>query len=518
LSDGNTVSSNMYMWQPVAGSFYAPCVDGSFDMSVIGHEYGHAISNRMAGGPTMGLSGLQAGAMGESWSDLMAMEYLQENGYVPVGGTATPMGAYVTGNPVAGIRNYNMGQSPLNYSNVGYDLTGPQVHADGEIWSATNNDVRTAFIDRYGVGDAAVQKACADGDRAADQCPGNRRWIQLVFDAWLLMPSGQVSMVDARDRMIAADLLRFGGANQDLLWDAFAARGLGQGATSTSSSDPRPVPSFASPSSDNATLRFSPTDEDGRPVVGAKLFVGDYSGRSRPVADTDPATGLPDTFSIVPGEVRYTATAPGHGHAEASLAARPGQVRDLPVPMRENLASSARGAIISGSGANLGRMVDDDEGTTATTVDQPTDTEKVFTIDLAGGRDVVRRVQVSALPEPGVVGRFQALRQFAVLACDAKGQVDCTQDADYRLVYTSPADAFPAGVPRPTAPTLNMRSFEVPQVAATHLRLSVLANQCQGGPAYQGEQDADPANATDCDENYAGARKVGITEVQVFRR
>ncbi len=518
LGDGGTVSSNMYMWQPVAGAFYAPCVDGSFDMSVIGHEYGHAISNRMAGGPASGLSGLQAGAMGESWSDLMAMEYLQENGYAPLGGEATPMGAYVTGNAQQGIRNYNMGQSPLNYSNVGYDLTGPQVHADGEIWSATNNDIRAAFIERYGLGDAATQKACADGRTPVAQCPGNRRWIQLVFDAWLLMPSGSVSMVDARDRMLAADLLRFGGRNQDLLWNAFAARGLGQGATSTSSGDSRPVPSFSSAYAGDATLRFSPVDEEGRPVVGAKLFVGEYTGRSRAVADTDPATDLPDTFAVVPGARTYTAQSAGHGQARVSFTAKARQTRDLTVRLRDNLASGSRGAVLTGEGTGLAKLVDDDEATTGTSVDQPSAAQKVFTVDLAGGRQVVRRVQVSALPEPGTVARFQALRQFTVWACDARGRVDCSRDADYRAVYTSPADAFPAGVPRPTAPTLKMRSFDIPQTAATHLRFEVVANQCQGGPLYAGEQDADPANTTDCATGYSGAQKVGITEVQVFRR
>ena len=37
-----------------------------------------------------------------------------------------------------GIRNYDMSRSPLNYSDVGYDLVGAAVHADGEIWGATN--------------------------------------------------------------------------------------------------------------------------------------------------------------------------------------------------------------------------------------------------------------------------------------------------------------------------------------------------------------------------------------------
>ena len=98
-------------------------MDGDFDMSVIGHEYGHAISNRMAGGPNAGLSGNQPQAMGESWSDLMATEYLHESGFTPVGGeNPFAVGPYVTGDKVAGIRNYGMNNSPLNYSDVGYDF------------------------------------------------------------------------------------------------------------------------------------------------------------------------------------------------------------------------------------------------------------------------------------------------------------------------------------------------------------------------------------------------------------
>ncbi|WP_404379965.1 M36 family metallopeptidase [Knoellia locipacati] len=516
--EGTSGYSNMYLWQPLAGSFYAPCVDGDYDMSVIGHEYGHGISNRMAGGPNSGLSGLQAGAMGESWSDLIATEYLQEWGYVPVSATATPMGAYVTGNESRGIRNYNFSKSPLNYSNVGYDLTGPQVHADGEIWSATNSDLRSAFMDRYGVGDAAVQRSCATGETPVTACPGNRRWMQLVFDAWLLMPSGSVSMVNARDAMLAADLLRFGGANQDLLWNGFAGRGLGQGASSTSSGDSNPTPSFTSSHGSPATLRFNPTDEDGRPVTGAQLFVGEYTARSTPVADTDAATELDDTFEILPGTRTYTVLAPGRAQTSLSFTANPSQTRDMPVQLLTNLASSQAGATVTGEGVDLPAMIDGDEGSTTTTVPAPSSAQKRFTIDLAGGRQVVRAVQVSALPEPGAAGRFQNLRSFTVLACDAKGAVLCDQDADYRPVFTSAPDAFPGAAPRPVAPELKMRTFAIPQTAATHLRFQLDANQCQGGPQFQGEQDDDPNNATDCTTAYAGARTIAVSEVQVLRK
>lgn len=516
--EGTSGYSNMYLWQPLAGGFYAPCVDGDYDMSVIGHEYGHGISNRMAGGPNNGLSGLQAGAMGESWSDLMATEYLQEWGYAPVSATATPMGAYVTGNENRGIRNYNFSQSPLNYSNVGYDLTGPQVHADGEIWSATHSDIRSAFMARYGSGDAAVQRSCATGATAVTACPGNRRWIQLVFDAWLLMPSGSVSMVDARNAMLAADLLRFGGANQDLLWNSFAARGMGQGAASTNSNDSDPTPSFTSAYGDPATLTFAPTDEDGRPLAGAQLFVGEYTARSTPIADTDAATARGASFQILPGARTYTVTAPGRAQTTWSFTAKARQTRNLPVKVLTNLASSQAGASITGDGVDVPAMIDGDEGSTATTVAAPTAAQKQFTIDLVGGRQVVRKVQVSALPEPGAAGRFQNLRQFTVYACDAKGRVLCNQDADFRPVFTSAPDAFPGDAPRPVAPELKMRTFSIPQTAATHLRIGLDKNQCQGGPAFAGEQDNDPNNATDCTTAYSGAQMIAVSEVQVLTR
>ena len=113
--DGTSSVTNMYLWQPIAGSFYAPCVDGDYDMSVIGHEYGHMIENRMIG-KSFRRQGNHAGMMGESSGDLLGMEYLNEYGFVPAGGGDNPIhdsavstvGRYATGNGVRGIRNYDM--------------------------------------------------------------------------------------------------------------------------------------------------------------------------------------------------------------------------------------------------------------------------------------------------------------------------------------------------------------------------------------------------------------------------
>ena len=522
--DGHAPITNMYLWQPIAGSFYAPCVDGDFDMTVIGHEYTHAISNRMVAGPNAGLTGPQAGAMGESWSDLMAIEYLNEHGYVPAGQNPFTIGEYVTSDGNAGIRNYNMSASPLNYSDVAYDLVGQQVHADGEIWSATNFDIRQALIGRYGAGSAAPQKSCANGATPVTACPGNRRWAQLVFDSFLLMAAGNVSMIDARDAMLGADMIRFGGANQDLLWNAFAKRGLGEAAFSNTNADANPRPSFTSPFATEATVTFEPADQNGKPVAGAQLFIGRYQARAVAVADTDPATSLGATVSVVPGTYEFVVRAPGRGLARVGpVTVSSGQALTLPVQLLLNLTSTANGATAAGNGVNVAKLVDDDEATNWASLGAPIAGKQV-TVDLAGGVQVVRRVQVSPMlrppiagdPDPATQNRFSALRQFRVLACMAHGAVECTDAADFTPVFTSPADAFPSIAPRPRAPELIIRSFDIPATPATHLRFEVVTNQCTGGPDYAGEQDADPRANTDCSTASAQARNVRAAEFEAF--
>jgi hypothetical protein len=535
-ADGVAPITNMYLWQPIPGGFYAPCVDGDFDMSVIGHEYTHAISNRMVGGPSANLSGNQAGAMGESWSDLSAVEYLHENGFVPLANeNPFAVGPYVTGDQQAGIRNYGMNASPLNYSDVGYDFVCnqsscpalTQVHADGEIWSATNFDIRQAMIARYGSGDPAVQVACARGERPVTACPGNRRWVQLVFDAWLLMPSGAVSMVDARNALLAADLLRFSGANQDLLWNAFASRGLGRTATSNGTNDADPVPSFESPFANNATARLNPAgDARGRPV---QLFVGPYEARVTPVADTNPATALGDTFQIAPGTYEFLARGDGLGTARFSATIRAGRTENLSVQMFRNLASTANGATASGPGINIPKLIDDTEATNWASLGSPVAGKQVTVrLDPSRTAHTIRRIQVSAqlrttLPadpggDTGTQSRYSALRQFEILACEARGTFDCSQDAHYTSIFTSSPDVFPSTVPRPRAPELTLRSFNVPGTGASHVRLRVLTNQCTGQPAYHGDQDDDPRNVTDCRDGSTQDDNVRAAELQVFAR
>jgi len=227
---------------------------------------------------------------------------------------------------------------------------------------------------------------------------------------------------------------------------------------------------------------------------------------------------------LVPGTYSLIAQAPGHGHARVtSFSVNPGQVRDLQVKMRTNLASSGAGASASGDGINLARLIDDDEATNWASLGSPVGGKQV-TVDLAGGSQQVRRVQVSAQLRPAITGdpdaggqaRVSALRQFRILACEAKGAVTCTNAADFHAVFTSASDAFPSIAPRPRAPELEIKSFVIPNTKATHLRIEVLTNQCTGTPAYAGDQDDDPLNVTDCAAGSTQDDNVRIAEFQAF--
>jgi extracellular elastinolytic metalloproteinase len=71
------------------------------------------------------------------------------------------------------------------------------------------------------------------------------------------------------------------------------------------------------------------------------------------------------------------------------------------------------------------------------------------------------------------------------------------------------------------APHLILRRFDVPDFTATHIRFVVRSTQCTDGPAYQGDQDADPANNPDCDTDVPGnsTRNFARTaEFQAFSR
>ena len=544
LNDGVPGITNQYLFQALPGVNYPPCADANYDMSVVGHEYTHAITNRMVGGPDSNIGGDQGRAMGESWGDLTATEYMMELGYLPVGDAKpTALGAYATGDKERGIRNFAFANTPLNYSNIGYDTPGVQVHADGEIWSATNWTLRQALIDKheraYPYGDTKRQLDCAAGLYAADACPGNRRWVQMQFDSFLLMPAAP-SMLDARDAMLASDMARFGGDNQQAMWRAFASRGMGINAHSAGTDDPTPTASFESPLETPSTVQFVLTagDEGAAPVVGAKIYVGQFATRTRPIADTDPATVVDatdeattrrtsntgDIAKMVPGTYDFIVEAPGFGiHRFPGIVIAAGS-NTLRITLPSNWASKTRGAtVVTGAAdavdaAAADLLIDDTENTGVRYGTAAPVAGSYAIITLAGGPRTLSGVNVSAAagpppsgiepvdPKPSNSGRYIALRQFELLSCTGT----CAAPADFTtVIYTSPEDAFPGRPLRPTQPDLNLRAFTFAPVTASHIMLRTLTNQCTGQPLFQGDHDNDPTFSADC-VSYSPPPQAGV--------
>ncbi len=447
-----------------------------------------------------------------------------------------------------------MNVSPLNYSDLEYDGNGTTTaHADSEIWSATNYDLAEALNAKYDAqfpsSDKALQLRCAEGVLPADQCPGNRRWAQIMFDGLLLNPAGS-TMLDSRDAMLAADRLRFDGANQAVLWRAFAKRGMGETASSTDASDREPVPGWSSPlATDEATVTFAAGDTGSGVAQKMTVYTGVYEARISPTADNDPSTATSDTVQFVPGTYEFIAQAPGYGAQRFTRTFAPGETVTLSVPMRRNLASAANGATATGDGINLGSLIDDTEETNwASLTAEGTASQgkgegrqvegRQVTVELGSTPVDITDVQVSTAlrptdasdPDSGSQSRFSALRSFDILVCDATvaGNTCTTDEAEFDIVYRSAADAFPGVRPRPAAPDLTLRSFAFTAVRATHVRIRVRDNQCTGGPEYQNETNPsnDPVFSNpDCDSTASTPDRavlnppenmVRIAELQVF--
>ena len=570
-ADGQHPTTNQFVWQPLAASFYAPCVDGAYDFAVFGHEYGHLIENRMIGKGVGARQGNAAGAMGEAFGDFDALAAFNELHLpVPPGADHYTEGAYATGNGYNGIRDFLAGRPmggefpepgqnpdtvPLNYGDFGFDNVGPEVHADGEIWSTVQIDLRDLFLSRYPSPGDATDVACAHGQIVPSACPGDRRWIQDYYDAMVIMPRNP-TMIQARDAMLAADLGRSTatpawGDNRDLLWQGFAMRGFGQHQSTASNADTNPVPDFSSPLADNGTLNFfaDTKNKDTSLPVNAKIYVGDYEARSTQIADTDPATvnagtdatgNLDNTAQFVPtapgpdsllpkGKARerwstynFVAVAPGYGFVRFSVKdVKPGKSIDITIHFAKNYASSAQGATIVGdtlgTNTNLGNLIDDTESTNDGQTGAPVAGRWVV-VALATTKPVpIESIGVSALLVPGN-NRFTALRSFNVYECTAGKPDNPTCDgsvaAGWKLIVVSPDDAFPSVNPRPVTPDETLRYFKA-SGPATHVKLVVVANQCTGQPSYAGDQDNDPNNNADCPAT-TRATEVHATELQVF--
>jgi extracellular elastinolytic metalloproteinase len=194
----------------------------------------------------------------------------------------------------------------------------------------------------------------------------------------------------------------------------------------------------------------------------------------------------------------------------------PGENRTITIRFPENWASSANGAVASGDGENHGNLIDETERTNWQDLSAPVEGRQV-TVQFDEERQF-RAAKVSAYLTPGQ-NRFSALRSFELYAYTAGAATNPTCDqavaAGWQRILRSRNDAFPAEPPRPVAPDLLLRTFNVPTSTATHVKLVVASNQCTGNGDFHGEQDQDPNNETDCRAT-AIANQVRVAELQLL--
>jgi uncharacterized repeat protein (TIGR01451 family) len=190
---------------------------GDFDNGIIVHEYGHGISNRLTGGPSNSGCLNSFEQAGEGWSDWfgLVMTTTSENNANEGRGIGTfAVNQSTTG---GGIREYrysrNINTNPHTYADV-LENTG-SVHGIGSVWCAMIWDLYWDLVDEYGFDDDIYNGT-----------GGNNIAMQLVLDG-LKLQSCNPSFIDSRDAILAADVANYGGANQCLIWETFARRGLG---------------------------------------------------------------------------------------------------------------------------------------------------------------------------------------------------------------------------------------------------------------------------------------------------
>ena len=269
--DGISPTMQMYLFHaPGASDAEDPFVPttGSLDASVEYHEYTHGLSNRLvidANGNST-LNSIQAGSMGEAWSDYYAMDYLVSHGflkdtktkgnllegdYVAAGqhlirtmAIDCPVGARTKGCTSGFDPSIKGGYVYGDFPNI---VGGAEVHGSGEIWGQTLWDLRKKL--------------------------GHRITDNLVTRA-MTFSAEDPDFLDMRNAILRADLAAYGGKHATAIWRVFAHRGMGYFAGSIDSDDTTPASDFHMPPpasrAHDGVIRGTVTDATtGDPVAGA---------------------------------------------------------------------------------------------------------------------------------------------------------------------------------------------------------------------------------------------------------
>ncbi|TCC20796.1 M36 family metallopeptidase [Kribbella speibonae] len=445
--DGTPPTMQMYLFG-TAGDKSTVATSSSNAADILYHEYTHGLSNRLVVDATGNstLNSIQAGSMGEAWSDFYALDYLVSHGLEK--DTTAPgevlEGKYVTGGGTirtqandCRVKAVSPNCVALDGSKGGYTYGDfptiggtPEVHASGEVWAQTLWDLRERFGRSYAV--------------------------SIITRAMELSPNDP-TMLDMRNAIVQADLVASGGKNADVIWTVFANRGMGWYAGVVDGGDAFPAEDFHKPPTGaTTTVTGTVMDKDtGAPVAGALVYVGGHSsGYAGDYAGSTDATGKYTITGVAPGTYpKVVVSAPGYELLVQPVKVTPGTQANF-VPRRNWAAASGGGAIAGFNGPDFSSFncgpsgaIDNAQGTgwgSTTGDDNGTPTNKM--IDKHVDVKLPAAVTISAFNvdpsntcgDPGSAStgkyRIETSADGTTWATAAEGTFDATNRGKYNLV------------------------------------------------------------------------------------
>ncbi|HEY5809180.1 MAG TPA: M36 family metallopeptidase [Povalibacter sp.] len=233
--DGQRPRMQMFVWTSPN-----PDRDGDLDASIVVHEYGHGISNRLIGGPSNVNCLTNRQQAGEGLSDWWALAYTARTG--DTGPTPRGIGTYALNQATTGqgIRTQRYSTDPSVNTWTYASINGMAVpHGVGSVWAQAAWEVYWKLVDRWGF-DANLYNAAGSA--------GNQR-MMLYVNEGLKNTACNPTFTQIRDGIIQAATDNHGGEDVCRMWEAFAAFGLGTNAVSGGASSTTPTNGFSIPAS-----------------------------------------------------------------------------------------------------------------------------------------------------------------------------------------------------------------------------------------------------------------------------
>lgn len=252
--DGGNGRMQMFLWN--TSGVYQP--DGDFDNGIIAHEYGHGWSIRLAGGPANSSCLNNAEQGGEGWSDYASLMFTTDwsslSPNVASANISRGIGTYALGQPITGpgIRPFpysydNVNINPLvTYAKVSDEVNFSLPHGIGSIWATMLWDMTWEII----LQDNQIVNNIYTVPSTITDMRGNIAALKLVNEGLRLQPCSP-SFIDARNAILQADQMLFGGRYRCAIGRAFARRGLGALASTGYTSNDRVVVEDFTPFTNN---------------------------------------------------------------------------------------------------------------------------------------------------------------------------------------------------------------------------------------------------------------------------